>query len=395
MKVVETLGIYVSVPFCRAKCSFCNFASGVFADAQMARYVERVIEEVREARRFAAGLGLRLPDQVDSIYFGGGTPSLLAPELFRALMTTLRSDLDLEPAAEITVECAPGQIPDEVLETMFTCGVNRLSFGVQSFVDSECAAVGRTHTGAGCRKELARVQRAGFRRVGLDLIVGLPGQTYDSWRYTVDQAIESGVEHVSMYMLEVDEGSRLGREKLLGGVRYGASLLPPDDTVAEWYGAACEWLEAAGIRQYEISNFARAGGESTHNRKYWERAPYLGFGMDAHSMLRTGVGGVRWANVDTLGSYLAREVPAVERVDLRAGFEEAMFLGLRLVEGVSLQQLRAEFGGVVDEIDFGSLDGLLECSGDRVRLTASGRMVSNEVFGRLLEGVAVAGLATV
>ena len=151
--------------------------------------------------------------------------------------------------------------------------------------------------------------------MGVDLIVGLPGQTADSWAHTVAQAIESGVEHVSVYMLEVDEGSRLGREKMLGGVRYGASVLPADDAVAEWYAAGCEWLEAAGVRQYEISNFARDGGKSRHNRKYWERAPYLGFGSDAHSMLRDGVGGTRWANGDALG-YVAGEV---ERVDARAG----------------------------------------------------------------------------
>ena len=260
-------------------------------------------------------------------------------------MGGLRGEFLVAASAEITVECAPGQISDDMLEAMLGCGVNRLSFGVQSFVDAECAAVGRTHTGASCREELRRISAAGVERVGLDLICGLPGQTSSSWRYTVKQAIASGVEHVSLYMLEVDEGSRLGREKLLGGVRYGASVLPPDDAVAEWYEAGCDWLEAAGVRQYEISNFARPGGESRHNRKYWERADYLGFGMDAHSMLRDGVGGVRWAYCDSLESYVAGEPPKVDRVDACAAFEEALFLGLRLVEGISLRELRGILEG--------------------------------------------------
>ena len=388
---VETLGIYVSVPFCRAKCSFCNFASGVFAEGRMSGYMGRVVREIRSARGFAAGLGLEAPGMVDSVYFGGGTPSLLSADLFAELMDGVREEFPLAPENEITVECAPGQVSGEALEGMLGCGVNRLSFGVQSFVDAECAAVGRTHTGAGCREELRRMAAAGVARVGVDLIVGLPGQTFDSWKYTVGQAIESGVEHVSMYMLEVDEGSRLGREKMLGGVRYGAGLLPSDDETAGWYAAGCEWLESAGVRQYEISNFARGGGQSRHNRKYWERKAYLGFGMDAHSMLRDGASGVRWANGDSMEGYLAGEPAEVERVGRRAAFEEALFLGLRLVEGVSLRGLRSEFGEMVDEVDFAGMDGLLECAGDRVRLTPAGRMVSNEVFGRLLEGVAVGG----
>jgi oxygen-independent coproporphyrinogen-3 oxidase len=292
-------------------------------------------------------------------------------------------------SAEITVECAPGQLSGETLEAMQREGVNRLSFGVQSFVDEECAAVGRLHTGAHCREALREVAAAGVKRVGVDLICGLPHQTEASWRYTVTQALESGVEHVSVYMLEVDEGSRLGREALSGGVRYGAGALPEEDRVADWYAAGCEWLAAGGVRQYEISNFARAGGESVHNRKYWERKPYLGFGMDAHSMLRAGGGGVRWANADEMSAYVGRLEfeRKVERVSEREGFEESLFLGLRLVEGVDLAGLDEELVGEISA-------GLAECEGARlvervgrrVRLTGSGRMASNEVFGRLLVG---------
>jgi len=264
-------------------------------------------------------------------------------------------------------------------------------------VDRECAAVARLHTGLECREELRRMQVAGVSRLGIDLIVGLPHQTFDSWQFTVQEAIASGVEHVSVYMLEVDEDSRLGREALAGGRRYGAGELPDEDRVADWYEAGCEWLDSAGVKQYEISNFARVGGESRHNRKYWERKPYVGFGLDAHSMLRTGLGGIRWANPDEMNDYVglmgergfSRTVDVVGR---EAAFEEALFLGLRLVEGVDLAGLDAEFGmnGMIAEpVREMAEAGLVLVEGGRLRLTARGRMASNEVFGRLLVGAEV------
>ena len=280
----------------------------------------------------------------------------------------------------------PGQLSGESLEAFQREGVNRLSFGVQSFVDAECAAVGRLHTGAACREELARVAAAGVHRVGVDLIVGLPHQTEASWRYTVAQALESGVEHGSVYMLEVDEDSRLGREALAGGKRYGAGALPVEDYVADWYALGCELLAEGGVAQYEISNFARAGGASRHNRKYWERKPYLGFGMDAHSMLRDGRGGVRWANADSMTGYVDRLGAferTVDRVDARAGFEESLFLGLRLVEGIALAELDGEFVGEIEDV-VREMAGLVFAEGGRLKLTEAGRMVSNEVFERLL-----------
>lgn len=388
---MESLGIYLSIPFCRAKCSFCNFASGVFAEKRMESYVDRILAEMREAGQFAERLGVTLPRKVDSIYLGGGTPSLLPPELVQRLFAGLRSEFDVAPNAEITVECAPGQLSDQTLEALQGEGMNRLSFGVQSFVDKECTAVGRLHTGAQALDELRRVSSAGVRRVGVDLIAGLPHQTEASWRWTVEQAIATDVEHVSVYMLEVDEDSRLGREAMAGGKRYGAGALPVEDHVADWYAAACHWLEVGGIGQYEISNFAREGGQSRHNRKYWERAAYVGFGMDAHSMMRVGAGGVRWANADSMSGYTERLGAwerTVERVEPRAGFEEALFLGLRLLEGVSLDGLQQEFHGLVEEIgpplEELAEAGLVSREGDRLKLTATGRMVSNEVFERLL-----------
>ncbi len=257
--------------------------------------------------------------------------------------------------------------------------------------------MGRLNTGAEFLDEILRMQSDVVSRLGIDLIVGLPHQTEESWRYSVDEAIASGVEHVSVYMLEVDEDSRLGREALAGGRRYGAGDLPDEDRVADWYQAGCEWLDAAGLRQYEISNFARVGGESKHNRKYWERKPYVGFGLDAHSMLRAGLGGVRWANPDEMNEYVglmgergfARTVDVVGK---EAAFEEALFLGLRLVDGVDLTVLDSDFGmnGLIAEpVREMAEAGLVVVEGGRLRLTGRGRMASNEVFGRLLVGAGV------
>lgn len=381
------LGLYLSVPFCKAKCSFCNFSSGVFAGERMDSYVTRVCEEMRNSREWARKLAVAVPEAVDSIYFGGGTPSLLTPNLIERVFAGIRAEFRIAAEAEITVEGAPGQFADETLEAFQREGMNRVSFGVQSFVDAECAAVGRLHTGTSCRAELSRMARAGVARVGVDLICGLPGQTEASWRYSVEQALESGVEHVSVYMLEVDEDSRLGREKIAGGARYGAGILPDEDAVADWYGRAGEWLEAGGVAQYEISNFARADGYSKHNLKYWVRDEYVGFGMDAHSMLRAGAGGIRWANADSMSGYADRLEfeRVVDRISARQGFEESLFLGLRLVSGVDLRTLDREFvGEIAGALEECSEGGLMMRAGDVVRLTARGRMASNEVFERLL-----------
>src|SRR5206468_1006695 len=210
-----------------------------------------------------------------------------------------------ETAAEITLECAPGQLETNTLEMLQVFGINRVSLGVQSFMDEEARAVGRLHTRAVCLDEIARLRGQGVEDINVDLICGLPGQTAASWRESVEVAIETGVSHVSLYMLEVDEDSRLGREVLASGARYGALSVPEEDQIADWYGAACEWLESVGLRQYEISNFAREGHMSRHNLKYWRRDPYVGFGLDAHSMLRSGDDVVRFANPDQLDGYMA------------------------------------------------------------------------------------------
>jgi oxygen-independent coproporphyrinogen-3 oxidase len=381
-----SVGIYVSVPFCRSKCSYCNFASGVFAAERMSGYVERVAGELRGARRRAAAMGAVLPQRVGSIYLGGGTPSLLPPELLRRIFESVCGEFDVEPDAEVTVECAPGQIADEVLAEMAALGVNRVSLGVQSFVESEAAAVGRRHTEQVVMDDMRRLRAAGIAAVNVDLIAGLPHQSEQSLRRSLDAAVGSGAEHVSVYMLEVDEDSRLGREVMAGGTRYHAHFVPEDERAAELYVLAYEHLERAGVKQYEISNFARTGRESRHNLRYWRREPYLGVGLDAHSMLEradAAIPAVRFANCDDFERYLAGDGGAEpEIVTQRAAAEEQVFLGMRLNEGMDLR-------GVVDERAQAELEsaGLLETADARSRLTVRGRLLSNEVFARLLEAM--------
>lgn len=379
----DSLGVYLAVPFCRAKCSFCNFASDSFAPERMAGYVAALCSEIDSAESFAQQNGLALPRSVDSVYLGGGTPSLLPPAMLQSIFSTLRSNFHLVSNAEITMECAPGQIEDVTLEAAMQLGVSRVSLGVQSFVDRESRAVGRLHTGIQCETEIARLLSHGLD-TGFDLICGLPHQTRTSWRESIDRAIATGAHHVSVYMLEVDEDSRLGRELIGPGVRYGAGLVPHDDTVAEMYLEACETLSSEGLMQYEISNFARAGKQSLHNRKYWERAPYLGVGLDAHSMLLHAMGRAhRFSNGDNLDEYLAHEektIATVDVVDEIEAYEEQVFLGLRLNDGVETSLLCE----VEEQVRDLAKAGLLWQSDGRTGLTPHGRVVSSSVFAELL-----------
>ena len=386
------LGVYVSVPFCRTKCSYCNFASDVFSKAAYERYVQRVLEDIRNARSTAPELGCDLPDTVDSVYLGGGTPSVLDLAQLERIFGALRAQFPVVPEAEITVECAPGTLNTALIETLLRCGVNRVSLGVQSFADGEAAAVGRLHTRATVIEEIARLREAGISNINIDLIAGLPHQTADSWRYSLAETIAIGAPHVSVYMLEVDEDSRLGRELIAGGTRYHAHFVPDDEAVADFYLQACETLEAAGIAQYEISNFARPGQESSHNLKYWTRQSYIGFGMDAHSMLfsaSSSAQATRFSTPDSLDAYLDRRPIQMTPVSAAAALEESFFLGLRLNSGVDLEALRSQFGRervsqYESEIESGVSDGLLEKRAGGIRLTPRGRLLSNEVFSRFI-----------
>jgi len=263
-----SLGIYISVPFCRTKCSYCNFASDVFSKALFERYVDRVCADISNAPQTAEQMGGKFEREVDSIYLGGGTPTVLSSAQLRRIFDAVRSRFTVTVGAEITVECAPGTLTAEMLETLLNCGVNRVSLGVQSFVDEEAASVGRLHKRATTLDDIARLRAAGITTINIDLIAGLPHQTAESWKKSLQETIATDAPHVSVYMLEVDEDSRLGRELIAGGTRYHAHFVPDEESVADFYVEACEALDGVGVAQYEISNFSRAGFESRHNLKY-------------------------------------------------------------------------------------------------------------------------------
>src|SRR5579863_1380485 len=356
-----SLGIYISVPFCRSKCSYCNFASGVFSAGLIERYVERLCSDIAssapgtEAARLTGPASVRLLANrqdamvtagVDSVYLGGGTPSLLPPAELTKIFAAIADQFDLASDAEITLECAPGTLNQPILEALVSCGVNRVSLGVQSFVDREAASVARLHTQAQVLKNVQQLRNLGITNINIDLIAGLPHQTRESWLYSLEQVIASGVPHVSIYMLEVDTDSRLGRELIAGGTKYHAQFVPDEELTADFYEVACSQLNANGICQYEISNFSRAGFESRHNLKYWTRQPYLGFGVDAHSMLpsaptlrQRGIECIRLATTDSLDKFLGAQNSEVVEVSTEAAIEESFFLGLRLNQGVRLQEM--------------------------------------------------------
>jgi oxygen-independent coproporphyrinogen-3 oxidase len=401
----SALGLYISIPFCRSKCTYCNFASGVYPASEHTRYVDRLIEDLTAAPEWAVQMGLELPRAVDTVYLGGGTPSLLAPAEIARLFDALREAFAFTAGAEITVECAPGHITDETLAALVASGVNRVSLGVQSFIDREAAESGRLHTRAIVLEDLRRLRAAGIQDLNVDLIAGLAGQTFASWEQSLAVLVDCGLPHASVYMLEVDEDSRLGREMLAGGARYHAGLVPTDDAITQMYTRALEVLAAAGLEQYEISNFSRPGFQSRHNLRYWQRRPYLGLGLDASSMLREALRTadplltadqaearqvLRSTTTSDLTAYLAGPQP-VETAWLSPArqHEEAWFLGLRLNAGVEIAEIKREFGSALTTQALAVVarlaeDGLLATDGVTVRLTAQGRLLSNDVFQEFL-----------
>lgn len=389
------LGLYLSVPFCRTKCSFCNFASGVLSRDLFERYVRYLEKELARAERIAFEMGGHFEREADSVYLGGGTPSVLAPEQLCVLFRAVRQNFSVQKNAEITVEVAPGTLSPEILKVLLDSGVNRVSLGMQSFVDQETRSVGRLHTREITLADIKTLREKGINEISLDLIAGLPHQTSESWRYSLDETLATEVPHVSVYMLEVDEDSRLGKELIAGGTRYHAHFVPNGDATADFYVEACERLNSAGVKQYEISNFARNGHQSRHNLKYWERKAYMGFGVDAHSMFfaptkRSPHGAVRFSTTDNLDTLLAGGPLMPIEVDESEAIEEVFFLGLRLNRGVDLTSVAEEYGidaveRYRDEITELHESGLLEMKEGWLRLTPRGRLLSNEVFERFLE----------
>jgi len=394
-------GVYISYPFCAQKCTYCNFASGVFPRELERRYVDALLKEIRGfdweswAARFrtigeTAGLtgksacptSARTCGTGDSacrpassglpetVYLGGGTPGNMAAEDLRAVLDAVPG----RPWMEATIEAAPGSITAVRAREWVACGINRVSLGVQSFVEKEIRRTGRKHTAEIVAREMQALRAAGAASINIDLIAGLSGQTEASWRESLDWIARLEPEHVSVYMLEVDEDSRLGKEMLAGGARYGAAEAPDDDRVAALYETAVERLEALGLHRYEISNFARPGCESRHNLKYWKLEPYAGFGADAHSF----DGKMRRRNAETVEEYIGGTGQAAEA----AHEGERFFVGLRLMEGIrpAADEWQRHGAAIRKFVDA----GLVETADGVLRLSSRGVLVSNEVFAEFV-----------
>jgi putative oxygen-independent coproporphyrinogen III oxidase len=371
-------GIYIHVPFCRSRCSYCDFATGAFEAALAETYVGAL---VREMESFAL-VGARA--QVDTVYFGGGTPSLLTHAQVSRVLEAVRSRFDVETRAEVTLEMNPGTVTPEHLQALLEAGVNRASFGAQTFDDRELKRLGRTHTADDTRKTFAALRAAGFDNISFDLIAGLPRQTLRAWERNLEEALALRPEHLSLYLLEVHEGTPLAEQ-----IRQGRYQTPDPDLAAEMYRLLSARACAEGYEQYEISNFCLPGRESRHNLKYWTGAPFYGFGCSAHSFDGARL---RWSNERDARSYVklieekGAAVVAREELDERGAGAEALFLGLRLLsKGVDLAEHRARYSLDVRAdyaADLARFDeaGLIELDGDVLRLTPAGALLSNEVF---------------
>lgn len=363
---MTSAGLYIHIPFCRSRCSYCDFATGLYESELVGRYVSAVVNEINSSSVAGA--------HVDTIYFGGGTPSLLEPAQLDRILIALHQRFDVAPGSEITLEINPGSVNEAKLREFRQLGINRASFGAQTFDDRELAKLGRSHSAADARRTFHDLRATGFDNVSFDLIAGLPGQTLEGWQRNVDQALALAPEHLSFYLLEVHSGTPLAQH-----IQRGLQPEPDEDLAAVMY----EWMlgraAEAGYEHYEISNLCRPGFESRHNTKYWTGEPYLGFGCSAHSYDGATR---RWSNHrDTLkyvesvehGFSPISEKQDLTKDDLRA---ESLFLGLRLMRGVS-RDLCKDYE---TELEKFREAGLLELDGDWVRLTRNGALLSNEVF---------------
>lgn len=399
---MATLGAYIQIPFCSSKCSFCNFSSKVAAARTLEGYLGSLEREIDllpcllgsenrggAGERVLSGF-LALP--VDSLYLGGGTPTLAGSDGLSRIFAGLRRKFLFADAPEITLEMTPGSADAGLLTVCRELGINRLSVGAQSFDDRELRNVGRLHSSAETAEQVRLARAAGFDNVSLDLIAGLPYQTEASWLRSLRHALDLEPEHVSVYLFEIDEKSRLGNEVLRHGKSFHASEVPDEDFMADAYQHAQRVLSGAGYVQYEISNFARPGFESRHNRKYWRLDPYLGIGAGAHSF----DGRSRWANVTSTEDYataLARmELPIEEWRTLEPAeqIEEFFFLGLRQREGIDFGRALSRWGASALEawkprVATLVQKGLLEADSWHVRLAPHAYLISNEVFQEFLD----------
>jgi putative oxygen-independent coproporphyrinogen III oxidase len=351
-------GVYLSYPFCAQKCSYCNFASGVFSRETEARY-RAVLRREIQRHQWAWG--------PETVYLGGGTPSAMEAGALQELLALIPG----RPWREATLEAAPGSLTPEKARAWQAAGIDRVSLGVQSFVSRELARTGRRHTAQTVTSDMQVLRQCGIDNINIDLIAGLPGQSPATWRESLEWIARLAPPHVSVYMLEVDQDSRLGREILAGGSRYGAGERASDELTADLYEMAVERLAKLGLQRYEISNFAWPGRESRHNLKYWKLEPYVGFGADAHSF----DGRWRWQNPESIEEYLGGV--RGECIEARP-WEERFYVGLRLSQGIrpdprEWQRFEAPIGRFLEL-------GLLERENGTLRLTPRGVLLSNEVF---------------
>jgi oxygen-independent coproporphyrinogen-3 oxidase len=365
-------GVYVHIPFCSSICNYCNFNRGLYDEALKTRYVAALRQEIARTGNVAA----------DTVFFGGGTPSLLDPEDVAAIVGSIRDAVDVDADSEITLETNPETVDRAKLERFRAAGVNRLSFGVQSFQDVELARLGRIHSADRARAAVREARAAGFDNVSLDLMMWLPGQSVEQWLANVDALIAAAPDHASLYLLELYPNAPLKEDMARGGWS-----LAPDEDAAEMYLRAMERLEAAGFAQYEISNVAREGRASRHNLKYWTDGEWLAFGCGAHGTRA----GVRTKNVSGTEDYIRRvingEDPVTERRVLtpEERLEEALFTGLRLIAGVDTSEVGARYGVDVWARFGAALEPFLQegwviREGTRLRLTRAGMLMANEVM---------------
>jgi oxygen-independent coproporphyrinogen-3 oxidase len=379
-------GVYIHIPFCRSRCSYCDFATGMYESDLAERYVGAVCSEI------SAWTEIENAAEVDTIYFGGGTPSLLAPIQIEKILKAVRARFRIADGAEVTLEINPGdggessESRHRTLSEFRRLGINRASFGAQTFDDQDLKQLGRTHSAADISATFRQLRATGFENINFDLIAGLPGQTLPGWQRNLNQALNLRPEHLSLYLLDIHEGTPLADQ-----IRKGMRPQPDDDLAAEMYATMIDQVCAAGYEHYEISNFCLPGFESRHNTKYWSGAPYFGFGCSAHSYdgYRR-----RWANERDPLKYTEligrAEPPIVERTSLNEddARAESIFLGMRLMRGVDLQTYEAKFGHDFRERYNGELvrlrdARLIEIDEKTIKLTTRGALLSNEVFAAL------------
>ncbi|MEP6570088.1 MAG: radical SAM family heme chaperone HemW [Acidobacteriota bacterium] len=374
---MKPAGIYIHIPFCRSRCSYCDFATGMYNAETAERYVRSLVGEIESWRV------VEPPEKVDTIYFGGGTPSLLSPGQLEMILSAVHQRFTVSPESEVTLEINPGSATPATLAAFRSLGVNRASFGAQTFDDNELARLGRSHSADDARRTFRYLRDAGFDNVSFDLIAGLPGQTMAGWRRNLDEAFALRPEHLSFYLLEVHHGTPLASH-----IKSGLQPKPDEDLAVEMYELIIDRAVEAEYEHYEISNLCLPGMQSRHNTKYWTAAPYYGFGCSAHSYDGESR---RWANERDLTRYMEmieQEPTAIvdetqlSEADRQA---EAVFLGLRMMRGLSFNEYSREFGADLREKHQQELRrfrdaGLIECDGDLLKLTRAGALMSNEVF---------------